>query len=60
MASLAAYRRHRGISPALPPPNDGRRRALDAELIRRTLAGDDAAARELHRHYHPIVSSFLT
>lgn len=58
MASLAIPSSSR-ISPALPPPNDGRRRALDAELIRRTLAGDDTAARELHRHYHPIVSSFL-
>lgn len=32
---------------------------LDAELIRRTLAGDAAAARDLHRHYYPIVSAFL-
>ncbi len=58
MASLAAPASAR-ISPALPPPSDGGRRALDAELIRRTVAGDDAAARDLHRHYQPIVSSFL-
>ena len=58
MASLAVPASAR-ISPALPPPSDGGRRALDAELIRRTVAGDDAAARELHRHYQPIVSSFL-
>jgi RNA polymerase sigma-70 factor, ECF subfamily len=35
------------------------RRAVDAELIRATLAGDRAAARELHRHYYRIVASFL-
>jgi RNA polymerase sigma-70 factor, ECF subfamily len=58
MASLAAPASAQ-ISPALAPPNDGGRRALDAELIRRTVAGDDAAARELHRHYQPVVSSFL-
>jgi len=58
MASLAAPASAR-ISPALPPPRDGGRRTLDAELIRRSVAGDDAAARELHRHYQPIVSSFL-
>jgi RNA polymerase sigma-70 factor (ECF subfamily) len=58
MASLAAPASAR-IGPALPPPGDGGRRALDAELIRRTVAGDDAAARDLHRHYQPIVSSFL-
>src|SRR4051812_34932305 len=28
-------------------------------LIRRSLAGDRAAARDLHRHYYPIVTSFL-
>jgi RNA polymerase sigma-70 factor (ECF subfamily) len=32
---------------------------VDTALIRGTLAGDRAAARELHRHYYPIVSSFL-
>ena len=58
MASLAAPASAR-ISPALPPPRDGGRRTLDAELIRRSVAGDDAAARELHHHYQPIVSSFL-
>jgi len=58
MASLAAPASAR-ITPALPPPRDGGRRTLDAELIRRSVAGDDAAARELHRHYQPIVSSFL-
>ena len=58
MASLAAPASAR-ISPALQPPGDGGRRALDAELIRRTVGGDNAAARELHRHYQPIVSSFL-
>jgi RNA polymerase sigma-70 factor (ECF subfamily) len=35
------------------------RRCVDTELIRGTLAGDRKAARELHRHYYPIVSSFL-
>jgi RNA polymerase sigma-70 factor (ECF subfamily) len=58
MASLAVPVSAR-LSPAPPPPNDGGRRALDAELIRKAVAGDDAAARELHRHYQPIVSSFL-
>ena len=58
MASLAAPASAR-ITPALPPPRDGGRRTLDAELIRRSVAGDDAAARELHHHYQPIVSSFL-
>jgi len=58
MASLAAPASAR-LSPALPPPRDGGRRTLDAELIRRSVAGDDAAARELHHHYQPIVSSFL-
>jgi RNA polymerase sigma-70 factor (ECF subfamily) len=41
--------------PAGPPD----RRSVDTELIRHTLAGDRAAARELHRRYYPIVSSFL-
>jgi RNA polymerase sigma-70 factor, ECF subfamily len=58
MASLAAPSSSR-ISPAVPPPTETGRRALDAELIRRTLSGDDTAARELHRHYRPIVASFL-
>jgi RNA polymerase sigma-70 factor, ECF subfamily len=44
-------------APQAPAPVD--RRATDAALIRQCLAGDRAAARELHRHYHPIVSSFL-
>ena len=59
MASLAAPSSSRHQPGASLPPSDGGRRALDAELIRRTLAGDDAAARELHRHYRPIVASFL-
>ena len=58
MASLAVPSSSR-IGPAIPPPSNSGRRALDAELIRRTLSGDDAAARELHRHYRPIVASFL-
>jgi len=58
MASLAIPSSSQ-ISPIIPPPSDGGRRALDAELIRRTLSQDDAAARELHRHYRPIVASFL-
>jgi RNA polymerase sigma-70 factor (ECF subfamily) len=35
------------------------RRALDAELIDRSLAGDRAAIRALHQHYYRIASSFL-
>jgi RNA polymerase sigma-70 factor, ECF subfamily len=35
------------------------RRTADAGLIQRSLAGDRDAARELHRHYLPIASSFL-
>jgi RNA polymerase sigma-70 factor (ECF subfamily) len=35
------------------------RRALDAELIERSLAGDRAAIRALHQHYFRIASSFL-
>ena len=58
MASLAVPSSSR-IGPAIPPPSNSGRRALDAELIRRTLSEDDAAARELHRHYRPIVASFL-
>ena len=33
--------------------------SAEAKLIRATVAGDRAAARELHKHYYPIVSSFL-
>jgi RNA polymerase sigma-70 factor (ECF subfamily) len=35
------------------------RRALDAELIHRSLAGDREAIRALHQHYYRIASSFL-
>jgi len=58
MASLATS--SRPILASVPPAS-GRpdRRGVDRELIRATLAGDRAAARELHRHYYPIVSSFL-
>jgi len=34
-------------------------RAADGELIRAVVAGDHGAARELHRRYYPVVSSFL-
>jgi RNA polymerase sigma-70 factor (ECF subfamily) len=47
------------IGAASDPPKDGGRRALDAELIRKAVAGDGPAARELHRHYYPIIASFL-
>jgi RNA polymerase sigma-70 factor (ECF subfamily) len=58
MASLATP--SRPILAAMPPaPARSDRRGVDQELIRGTLAGDRAAARELHRHYYPIVSSFL-
>ena len=58
MTSLATPSRSR-LGPALDPPRESGRRALDADLIRRSLAGDAGASRELHRHYYPIVSSFL-
>jgi RNA polymerase sigma-70 factor, ECF subfamily len=58
MASLATPSRS-PISPAFEAPREGGRRALDADLIRKCLAGDGLAARELHRHYYPIVASFL-
>jgi RNA polymerase sigma-70 factor (ECF subfamily) len=35
------------------------RRDIDARLIQRSLTGDRQAARDLHRHYLPIASSFL-
>ena len=35
------------------------RRTEDASLIRRSLAGDRAAARELHRRYVPVATAFL-
>jgi RNA polymerase sigma-70 factor (ECF subfamily) len=34
-------------------------RGAEGDLIRAAVAGDHAAARELHRHYYPVVSSFL-
>jgi RNA polymerase sigma-70 factor (ECF subfamily) len=37
-----------------PDPRGG-----EGGLIRAAVAGDHAAARELHRHYYPVVSSFL-
>lgn len=44
---------------AAAPERWASRRAEDAALIRRTLAGDGTAARALHRHYYPIAASFL-
>jgi RNA polymerase sigma-70 factor (ECF subfamily) len=46
---------------AAPPraPAARPRRAQDAGLIQRSLGGDHAAARDLHRHYYPVVTSFL-
>jgi RNA polymerase sigma-70 factor (ECF subfamily) len=35
------------------------RRRADAELIQRSLEGDDLAARDLHREYAPIAAAFL-
>ena len=35
------------------------RRRPDAELIRRSLAGDEQAARDLHRAYAPIAARYL-
>ena len=35
------------------------RRAIDAALIPRSIAGDEAASRALHAHYYPIASAFL-
>ena len=35
------------------------RRDGEGELIRAAVAGDHAAARELHRQHYPVVSSFL-
>src|SRR4051794_25562059 len=35
------------------------RRPSDAELIHRSLGGDEGAARDLHRAYTPIASAFL-
>ena len=56
-----------GTGETPPGPSEGpdlatrwaSRRAMDGELIRRTLAGEAGAARALHRHYYPIASSFL-
>jgi len=39
--------------------DNGWRRGLDAALIDRSLGGDRAASRELHREYAPIVAAFL-
>jgi RNA polymerase sigma-70 factor, ECF subfamily len=41
------------------PVRSSSRRALDADLIHKTLAGDPAAGRDLHRHYLPVAISFL-
>ncbi len=41
---------------ATQPPS---RRDADAGLIRRSLAGDRAAARALHSHYVPVATAFL-
>jgi RNA polymerase sigma-70 factor (ECF subfamily) len=35
------------------------RRAVDAALISRSIAGDESASRALHAHYYPIASAFL-
>lgn len=35
------------------------RRALDADLIPRSIRGDEAASRALHAHYYPVASAFL-
>jgi RNA polymerase sigma-70 factor (ECF subfamily) len=58
MVSLATSSRPT-VAATVPPSGGSDRRSVDAALIRRTLAGDRAAARELHRHYYPVVSSFL-
>ena len=61
------------MTPAVPLPNEPApaaavdppaarwpaRREQDAELIRRCLSGESAAARALHRHYYPVASSFV-
>jgi RNA polymerase sigma-70 factor (ECF subfamily) len=49
MAVLATH-------PASPRPAP---RVADADLIRRCVAGDAAAARALHAHYHPVAAAFL-
>jgi RNA polymerase sigma-70 factor (ECF subfamily) len=38
---------------------DGGRHDLDTDLIHRSLAGDDAAARELHSEYAPVAIAYL-
>ena len=38
---------------------DRRERALEADLIQRSIAGDRAAARDLHAEYAPIAIAFL-
>jgi RNA polymerase sigma-70 factor (ECF subfamily) len=43
-------------APATQPSS---RRDIDAGLIHRSLAGDRAAARALHRHYLPVATAFL-
>src|SRR5262247_3117161 len=35
------------------------RRAVDAALIPRSIAGDETASRALHAHYYPVASAFL-
>jgi RNA polymerase sigma-70 factor (ECF subfamily) len=59
VAALATPSRLQVGTAASKPAGAGGRRELDADLIRRSLAGDGTAARELHRHYYPIVASFL-
>jgi RNA polymerase sigma-70 factor (ECF subfamily) len=46
-------------APPAPPVRDPARRAIDAELIGRCLAGERAAARVLHAQYYPIAAAFL-
>ena len=58
MAPLATSSQPR-LDAVADPVGRPDRRSVDTELIRATLAGDRAAARELHRHYYPIVASFL-
>jgi RNA polymerase sigma-70 factor (ECF subfamily) len=58
MAPLATSSQPR-LDAVADHPGRPDRRSVDTELIRATLAGDRAAARELHRHYYPIVASFL-
>lgn len=43
----------------VPGTQPSSRRNTDADLIRRSLAGDRVAARELHRQYAPVATAFL-